>query len=179
MNAHDEDRTKQLLKRGCCRRLKAMPEPERDLWPAMLRRLDAKRGAPSLLHRGRGSIGRCWPGLLASPPSFRRRSPCFFTTCEPAGLSPAEKEDFMNTHPYLRAYLAGTFVPTLILPLLLTVFIVVRIVLKVPVPIEQAHDLSHGCGAIALGPMEYALSGSHARTHLPIGLHGAMLPMLC
>jgi hypothetical protein len=44
----------------------------------------------------------------------------------------------MNTHPYLRAYLAGIFVPTLVLPLLLTVFIVVRIVLKAPVPIEQA-----------------------------------------
>jgi len=44
----------------------------------------------------------------------------------------------MNTHPYLRAYLAGIFLPTLVLPLLLTVFIVVRIVLKVPVPIEQA-----------------------------------------
>ena len=26
----------------------------------------------------------------------------------------------MNTHPYLRAYLAGIFVPTLVLPLLLT-----------------------------------------------------------
>ena len=36
----------------------------------------------------------------------------------------------MNTHPYLRAYLAGVFVPTLVLPLLLTVFIVVRIVLQ-------------------------------------------------
>ena len=30
----------------------------------------------------------------------------------------------MNTHPYLRAYLAGIFVPTFVLPLLLTVFIV-------------------------------------------------------
>ena len=38
----------------------------------------------------------------------------------------------MNPHPYLRAFLAGIFVPTLILPIFLTVFIVVRIVLKVP-----------------------------------------------
>jgi hypothetical protein len=40
MNAHEEDRIKQLFKQ-------AMPpagdtEPERDLWPAMLRRLDAR-----------------------------------------------------------------------------------------------------------------------------------------
>jgi hypothetical protein len=44
MNAHDEERMKQLLR-------KAMPpvgeaEPARDLWPAMLRRLDAKADAP-------------------------------------------------------------------------------------------------------------------------------------
>jgi hypothetical protein len=31
----------------------------------------------------------------------------------------ANKEEAMNTHPYLRAYLAGAFVPTLVLPLLL------------------------------------------------------------
>jgi len=44
MNAHDEDRIKQLLKG-------AMPpisnaEPPCDLWPAMLRRLDAGPAAP-------------------------------------------------------------------------------------------------------------------------------------
>ena len=44
----------------------------------------------------------------------------------------------MNTHPYLRAYVAGIFAPTLVLPLMLTVFILLRIGLKCPVPIEQA-----------------------------------------
>jgi hypothetical protein len=45
MNAHDEDRIKQLLQQ-------ALPpieddaEPERDLWPAMLQRLDAKPTPP-------------------------------------------------------------------------------------------------------------------------------------
>ena len=43
----------------------------------------------------------------------------------------------MNPHPYLRAYLAGVFVPTLILPIMLTGFIVLRLVLQVPVPIER------------------------------------------
>ena len=43
----------------------------------------------------------------------------------------------MNPHPYLRAFLAGVFVPTLVLPLLLTGFIVVRLVLQFPVPIER------------------------------------------
>ena len=43
----------------------------------------------------------------------------------------------MNSHPYLRAYLAGIFVPTLVLPLILAGFITVRLVLALPVPIER------------------------------------------
>ncbi len=44
MNTHDEDRMKHLLRQ-------AMPpvdptEPGRDLWPAVLRRLDAQPAAP-------------------------------------------------------------------------------------------------------------------------------------
>jgi len=43
----------------------------------------------------------------------------------------------MNTHPYLRAYLAGVFVPTLVLPLILIGFITVRLMYQAPVPVEQ------------------------------------------
>ena len=43
----------------------------------------------------------------------------------------------MNTHPYLRAFLAGILVPTLILPLMLVAFIVLRLMLQVPFPIER------------------------------------------
>ena len=48
----------------------------------------------------------------------------------------------MNSHPYLRAYLAGTFIPTLVLPLWLIAFIISRIVLHAQVPIEQAMTLT-------------------------------------
>jgi len=41
MSAHDEDRTKQLLKHALPQ-LESDPEPERDLWPKMLRRIDAR-----------------------------------------------------------------------------------------------------------------------------------------
>ena len=41
MNAHDEDRIKQLLKQALPP-IEGEPDPERDLWPAMLRRLDAE-----------------------------------------------------------------------------------------------------------------------------------------
>jgi len=84
----------------------------------------------------------------------------------------------MNTHPYLRAYLSGIFVPTLVLPLLLTVFIVVRIVLEVPVPIEQAMIFPMAVVPFLFGLWNMLWLGSHARTHLPIGVHGAVLPLL-
>ena len=44
----------------------------------------------------------------------------------------------MKPHPYLRAYLAGIFIPTLVLPILLTVFIVARIVVKIPRPSNRS-----------------------------------------
>ena len=84
----------------------------------------------------------------------------------------------MNTHPYLRAYLAGIFLPTLVLPLLLTVFIVVRIVLKVPVPIEQAIIFPMAIVPSLFGLWNMLWLCSHERTHLPIGLHGPLLPIL-
>ena len=84
----------------------------------------------------------------------------------------------MNTHPYLRAYLAGIFVPTLVLPLLLTLFIVVRIVLKAQVPIEQAMIFPMAVVPMLFGLWNMLWLCSHASTHLPIGLHGAILPLL-
>ena len=84
----------------------------------------------------------------------------------------------MNTHPYLRAHLAGIFVPTLVLPVLLTVFIVVRIVLKVPVPIEQALIFPMAVVPSLFGLWNMIWLASHEHTHLPIGLHGAILPLL-
>jgi hypothetical protein len=47
MNAHDEDRLKKLLQQALPP-VEAAPEPGRDLWPAVLRRLDARPAAPPL-----------------------------------------------------------------------------------------------------------------------------------
>src|SRR5579871_4350781 len=84
----------------------------------------------------------------------------------------------MNSHPYLRAFLAGAFVPTLILPLMLTGFILLRLVFDVPVPIERVLVFP-----MALVPSLWALwnmvwIGSHPRTRISIGTHGALLPLL-
>jgi hypothetical protein len=84
----------------------------------------------------------------------------------------------MNTHPYLRAYLAGIFLPTLVMPVLLTVFIVARIVLKVSVPIEQALIFPMAVVPSIFGLWNMLWLASHEHTHLPIGIHGAILPLL-
>lgn len=84
----------------------------------------------------------------------------------------------MNTHPYLRAFLAGAFVPTLVLPVLLTGFIIARLILQVPFPFERGLVFP-----MALVPSLWALwnmlwLGSRERTRMPIGVHGALLPLL-
>jgi len=84
----------------------------------------------------------------------------------------------MNTHPYLRAYLAGIFIPALALPLVLVGFIVVRIVLLAPVPIEQALIFPMAIVPMLWGLWNMLYVWSRPRTHLPIGLHGALLPVL-
>ncbi len=84
----------------------------------------------------------------------------------------------MNNHAYLRAYLAGIFLPTLVLPLALTVFIVVRVVLKVPIPIEQAIIFPMAVVPSLFGLWNMLWLWLHRRSHLSIGLHGAVLPLI-
>jgi len=84
----------------------------------------------------------------------------------------------MNPHPYLRAFLAGVFVPTLILPVLLCVFIVVRLVLESPFPIERGLVFPLALVPALWGLWNMLWEWSHPSTHLPLGLHGAFLPCL-
>ena len=84
----------------------------------------------------------------------------------------------MNSHPYLRAFLAGAFVPTLILPLILTGFIVLRLALQIPFPIERGLVFPMGLVPLLWSLWNMLWVGSRSRTHLPIGVHGAVLPLL-
>jgi hypothetical protein len=83
----------------------------------------------------------------------------------------------MNTHPYLRAYLAGIFIPTLVLPLLLT-FVVIRLVHQVPIPVEQVLIFPMAVVPLLWGLWNMLWLGSHECTRLSVGLHGALLPIL-
>src|ERR1035437_6219988 len=84
----------------------------------------------------------------------------------------------MNTHPYLRAYLAGIFVPTLVLPLILAGFITIRLVLALPIPIERFIIFPMAVVPTIFGLWNMLYLWSHVRTNLPIGVHGAILPFL-
>ncbi len=84
----------------------------------------------------------------------------------------------MPAHPNLRAYLAGIFVTTLILPLILTAFIVVRLVFQLPVPIERGLIFPMALVPAAWGLWNMLWLVSHERTHLAIGVHGAIFPFI-
>jgi len=84
----------------------------------------------------------------------------------------------MNTHPYLRAFLAGVFFPTLLLPVMLTGFVVARLVLQVPFPIERGLVFPMALVPAMWGLWNMLWLGTQARVHQPLGLHGAVLPLL-
>lgn len=81
----------------------------------------------------------------------------------------------MNTHPYLRAYMAGIVVPTLVLLLVLTAFCIARFVYQVPVPIERVIIFPMALVPSLFGLWNMFYLWLRPRPHLPIGLHGALL----
>jgi hypothetical protein len=84
----------------------------------------------------------------------------------------------MNHHTCLRAYLAGIFIPTLILPLLLMALVLGKLTLPAPFPIERMVVFPLAFVPCLWGIWNMLWVASHNRTHLPLGLHGAILPFL-
>ena len=84
----------------------------------------------------------------------------------------------MNTHPYLRAYMAGIVVPTIVLLFLLTGFVIARFGFEVPIPIERAIIFPMGIVPSAFGLWNIFYLWLRPHRHLPIGFHGAILPCL-
>lgn len=84
----------------------------------------------------------------------------------------------MNNHPYLRAYLAGIFAPSLFLLVALTAFVVSRLVFHVPIPIERALIFPMALVPNVFGLWNVFYLWLRPRPHLPIGFHGALLPLI-
>ncbi len=85
----------------------------------------------------------------------------------------------MNTHPYLRAFLAGIFVPTLVLPgMLLKLFLLGQYAYQPSFPAERALIFPMSLIPVGWGLWNVLWKWSHPSTHLSVGAHGALLPLL-
>lgn len=82
----------------------------------------------------------------------------------------------MNTHPYLRAYMAGISVPTPLLLVALALFSIARFVYNVPVPVERAIIFPMAIVPNLFGAWNVLYVASRSR--LPLGIHGAILPFI-
>jgi hypothetical protein len=84
----------------------------------------------------------------------------------------------MHQHTYLRAYMAGIVVPTIFLLGAAVAFTLYRYVYNVPVPIERVIVFPMAVVPNLWGLWNMLFIASHQRTHLPIGIHGAVLPFI-
>jgi hypothetical protein len=84
----------------------------------------------------------------------------------------------MNQHTYLRAYMAGIVVPTIFLLIAATAFTLARYVYNVPIPIERVIVFPMAVVPNLWGLWNILFIASHQRTHLSVGVHGALLPLI-
>ena len=93
----------------------------------------------------------------------------------------------MRPHPYLRAYMAGIVVPTLFLLVIMTGLVWFRLYLEVPTqfafnmpmrPLERAIVFPMAVVPNLWGIWNMLHLAVRARTRLPLGAHGAVLPLL-
>jgi hypothetical protein len=84
----------------------------------------------------------------------------------------------MNKHPYLRAYLAGIAIPTVVLLFVTTGYTIIRYACQVPVPIERIIIFPMAAVPNAWGLWNVLYRKFFAHRHVPLGLFGAVLPLL-
>ena len=84
----------------------------------------------------------------------------------------------MHQHKYLRAYMAGIVIPTIVLLIGVTAFCIARYAYNVPAPLERVMIFPMAVVPNLWGLWNMLFVASHSRTHLSIGLHGALLPLL-
>jgi hypothetical protein len=84
----------------------------------------------------------------------------------------------MQSHIYLRAYMAGVTVPSVLVILMLACFVVLRFGYNAPIPIERflVFPLAIVPGLWGLWNMLYIVLRKHWR--IPLGLHGALVPLV-
>jgi hypothetical protein len=95
-------------------------------------------------------------------------------------------EGIMRPHPFLRAYMAGIVVPTLVLLVSMTVFACFRFYFEVPSqfvlempawPLARAIVFPMAVVPNVWGLWNMLYLALRSRVRLPLGLHGALLPL--
>jgi hypothetical protein len=84
----------------------------------------------------------------------------------------------MSKHVYLRAYMAGITVPSAFMVLALTMFCIVRLGLQYPLPIERALVFPMALVPNLWGLWNMLYVGVRRHRQVPIGLFGALVPLL-
>lgn len=84
----------------------------------------------------------------------------------------------MNKHTYLRAFMAGIVVPTLVLPIGLSVFVIARYGYGFSIPLERVMIFPMAVVPFLWGLWNMFFVASHSKTHLSVGIHGAILPFV-
>jgi len=84
----------------------------------------------------------------------------------------------MNSHPYLRAYMAGVAAPSAALLIALTFFVLMRLVCHIHIPIERFIIFPMAVVPSAFGIWNIVYLRLKPHRSLPIGLHGALLPVI-
>ena len=84
----------------------------------------------------------------------------------------------MKEHVYLRAYMAGVVVPCVLLLGGFTIFLIARFVYRVPAPIERILIFPLALVPNAFGVWNMLYVAMRSGRRLPIGLHGALLPLI-
>jgi hypothetical protein len=84
----------------------------------------------------------------------------------------------MRPHTYLRAYMAGTIVPTIFLLFIMTGYCILRYVYNFPVAVERIIVFPMAVVPNLWGLWNMLFVVLRSRSPLPIGIHGAILPIL-
>ena len=83
----------------------------------------------------------------------------------------------MNTHPYLRAYIAGVMIPTIFLPIVFVVFAGIRFGYNPELfPLERVLVFPLALVPAIWGLWNIVYVAMHGRRRLPLGIHGAVVP---
>jgi hypothetical protein len=84
----------------------------------------------------------------------------------------------MITHRYLRSYMAGIMVPTIFMVFVVTAFCVARYIFLIPVPIERLVIFPMALVPSLFGLWNMLYTRLSTGRYLPLGLHGAILPLI-